>query len=98
MALAKTRTLNKIEIVGSFKHLQARYEIKATYAGRQYVSALDGTTTLTFRNGELLGIAFDVDEDSEIAVSIIYKTSKAIPSNSPFLNVRVVVLIYRSLF
>ena len=30
MALAKTRTLNKIEIVGSFKHLQARYEIKVT--------------------------------------------------------------------
>lgn len=30
MALAKTRTLDKIEIVGSFKHLQARYEIKVT--------------------------------------------------------------------
>lgn len=30
MALAKTRTLNKIEIVGSFKHLQVRYEIKVT--------------------------------------------------------------------
>lgn len=30
MALLKTRTLNKIEIVGSFKHLQARYEIKVT--------------------------------------------------------------------
>ena len=30
MALSKTRTLNKIEIVGSFKHLQARYEIKVT--------------------------------------------------------------------
>ena len=30
MALAKTKTLNKIEIVGSFKHLQARYEIKVT--------------------------------------------------------------------
>ena len=30
MALSKTKTLNKIEIVGSFKHLQARYEIKVT--------------------------------------------------------------------
>lgn len=30
MALAKTRTLDKIEIVGEFKHLQARYEIKVT--------------------------------------------------------------------
>ena len=30
MALAKTKTLNKIEIVGIFKHLQARYEIKVT--------------------------------------------------------------------
>ena len=30
MALAKTKTLNKIEIVGSFKYLQARYEIKVT--------------------------------------------------------------------
>ena len=30
MALAKTRTLDKIEIVGKFKHLQARYEIKVT--------------------------------------------------------------------
>lgn len=30
MALAKTRTLNKLEIVGSLKHLQARYEIKVT--------------------------------------------------------------------
>tara|TARA_A100000171_G_C2031542_1_gene96071 strand:- start:13 stop:261 length:249 start_codon:yes stop_codon:yes gene_type:complete len=30
MALAKTRALNKIEIVGSFKHIQARYEIKVT--------------------------------------------------------------------
>ena len=30
MALAKTKTLNKIEIVGSLKHLQARYEIKVT--------------------------------------------------------------------
>lgn len=30
MALTKTRTLDKIEIVGSFKHLQARYEIKVT--------------------------------------------------------------------
>ena len=30
MALTKTRTLDKIEIVGKFKHLQARYEIKVT--------------------------------------------------------------------
>ena len=30
MSLQKTRTLNKIEIVGEFKHLQARYEIKVT--------------------------------------------------------------------
>lgn len=30
MALAKTRTLNKIEIVGDFKIIQARYEIKVT--------------------------------------------------------------------
>jgi len=30
MALIKTRTLDKIEIVGSFKHLQARYEVKVT--------------------------------------------------------------------
>lgn len=30
MSLQKTRTLNKIEIVGSFKHIQARYEIKVT--------------------------------------------------------------------
>ena len=30
MAPAKTRTLDKIEIVGGFKHLQARYEIKVT--------------------------------------------------------------------
>ena len=37
MALAKTRTLNKIEIVGSFKHLQARYEIKVT-DGEQVVA------------------------------------------------------------
>ena len=30
MALTKTRTLNKVEIVGEFKHLQARYEINVT--------------------------------------------------------------------
>ena len=30
MSLQKTKTLNKIEIVGEFKHLQARYEIKVT--------------------------------------------------------------------
>jgi len=30
MSLQKTRTLNKIEIVGSFKHLQARYGVKVT--------------------------------------------------------------------
>ena len=53
----------------------SRFTNDSTYAGRQYVSALDNTTTLTFRNGELLGISFDVDEDAEIAVSIIYKTS-----------------------
>jgi hypothetical protein len=28
MALTKTKTLNKIEIVGSFKHLQARYKVE----------------------------------------------------------------------
>ena len=37
MALAKTRKLNKIEIVGSFKHIQARYEIKVT-DGEQVVA------------------------------------------------------------
>lgn len=30
MSLQKTKTLNKIEIVGKFKNLQARYEIKVT--------------------------------------------------------------------
>lgn len=30
MALAKTRILDKIEIVGDFKIIQARYEIKVT--------------------------------------------------------------------
>jgi len=46
-----------------------------TYAGRQYVYALDNTTTLTFRNGNLLGISFEADTTTEISASIIYKTS-----------------------
>jgi len=52
-----------------------RYTSNSTYAGRQYVYASDNTTTLTFRNGELLGIGFEADENSEISVSIIYKTA-----------------------
>lgn len=53
----------------------SNYSSNSTYAGRQYVYALDNTTTLTFRNGELLGIGFEADTNSEISVSIIYKTA-----------------------
>lgn len=52
-----------------------RYVNNSTYAGRQYVYAFDNTTTITFRNGQLVGIGFESPETQEISVSIIYKTS-----------------------
>ena len=66
-------TLSSTYVTGSA--FGTRYVDNSTYAGRQYVYALDNTTTLTFRNGELLGIGFRADETSEISVSIIYKTA-----------------------
>lgn len=51
------------------------YTNNTTYAGRQYVYAIDNTTNLTFRNGNLVGIGFESDGTSEVSASIIYKTS-----------------------
>jgi predicted nucleic acid-binding Zn-ribbon protein len=47
----------------------------STYAGRQYCYAGDNTTTLTFRNGNLSGIDFESDGQSEVSAFIWYKTS-----------------------
>jgi len=52
-----------------------RYTSDATYAGRQYCYALDNTTTLNLRNGNLAGISFEDDTTTEISAFITYKTS-----------------------
>jgi len=44
MALTKTRTLDKIEIVGSFKYLQARFQTKVLENGVQIASSYERET------------------------------------------------------
>ena len=66
-------TLSSTYVTGSA--FGTHYADNSTYAGRQYVYALDNTTVLTFRNGDLVGIGFESDTTTEVSASIIYKTA-----------------------
>tara|TARA_X000001382_G_scaffold121623_1_gene104051 strand:- start:80 stop:2101 length:2022 start_codon:yes stop_codon:yes gene_type:complete len=66
-------TIESTFIVGSA--LGTNYLSSSTYAGRQYCYAADNSTLLNFRNGQLTGIAFESDGQTEVSASIIYKTS-----------------------